>query len=177
MPDQQSGPSTPSAVHDVARELLGVLPFGLSAAAFARCPRLTELTEGRPAAVVEAIDSLDRPPAVVGHAEPVAAEVARHMLHVLLASRDMGWPGQDSPLGVRRVAAADLFFDATQAVLADHEWKGPHGVEFALLTALAERICRTAARRATARAAEVRARDVGVERLGHLHRVHRPRAL
>lgn len=196
MPDQRPDVPGPDAVadgagdgvvHEVARELLGVLPFGLSAAALARCPRLTSLV-GPPAvagtgwrgdahttaAVVEAIESIADPLTLAHHPEPVAPAVARHMLHVLLASRDVSWPGRDSPLGVRRVAAADAYFDATQTVLADHDWKGPHGVEFALLTALAERICRTAAMRATVRAAEVRARDACGERLGHLRRVHPP---
>jgi hypothetical protein len=194
MPDQRpeaTGPADGAAdgvVHEVARELLGVLPFGLTAAALARCPRLTSLIgpaavagkERRAeahatAAIVEAIESMTGPTVLPSHPEPVAPAVARHMLHVLLASRDVSWPGRDSPLGVRRVAAADLYFDATQTVLADHDWRGPNGVEFALLTALAERICRTAAVRATARAAEVRARDACGERLGHLHRVHPPR--
>ncbi len=71
------------------------------------------------------------------HPDPLAPALVRHMLHVLLATRDLGWPGTDAPLSVRRVAAADLFFDATQTVLSDHDWKGPNGVEFALLTALA----------------------------------------
>jgi hypothetical protein len=201
MPDQRpevTGPDGPvdgavdgavdGVVHEVARELLGVLPFGLTTAALARCPRLTALI-GPPAVagkercgdahttatIVEAIESMTDPTVLPHHPEPVAPAVARHMLHVLLASRDVSWPGRDSPLGVRRVAAADLYFDATQTVLADHDWRGPHGVEFALLTGLAERICRTAALRATARAAEVRARDACGERLGQLHRVHPPR--
>ncbi len=176
-------------VHEVARELLGVLPFGLTAAALARCPRLTSLVgppavagEGRrgdahtTAAGVEAIESMTEPLVLAHHPEPVAPAVARHMLHVLLASRDVSWPGRDSPLGVRRVAAADLYFDATQTVLTDHDWKGPLGVEFALLTALADKICRSAALRATVRAAEARARDACGERLGHLRRVHPPQA-
>jgi hypothetical protein len=99
------------------------------------------------------------------------------MLHVLLATRDLGWPGTDAPLGVRRVAAADLFFDATQAVLSDHDWKGPNGVEFALLTALAARVCRDASRHVRAEADEGRARDAGGEVLGRLRRVQRPRRL
>ena len=99
------------------------------------------------------------------------------MLHVLLATRDLGWPGTDAPLSVRRVAAADLYFDATQEVLADHDWKGPDGVEFALLRALAGRVCRTAELRASAHAEQGRAWDATEERLGHLHRVRRPRGL
>ena len=101
------------------------------------------------------------------------------MLHVLLATRDLGWPGPDAPLSVRRVAAADLFFDATQTVLGDDDWKGPNGVEFALLQVLAGRICRIAPLPTPApgsgddRAAE----QLSPERLGQLHRVQRPRGL
>src|SRR6185312_2184928 len=112
------------------------------------------------------------------HAEPLTPAVVRRMLHVLLATRDLGWPGTDAPLSVRRVAAADLFFDDTQTVLSDHDWKGPNGVEFALLTALAGQVYRTASRRAATTAAdEGRARDAGGEMLGQLHRVRRPRGL
>ena len=91
------------------------------------------------------------------------------MLHVLLATRDLGWPGPDAPLSVRRVAAADLFFDATQTVLGDDDWKGPHGVEFALLRILAGQLCRIAPLPEAGQPAP--------ERLGHLHRVQRPRGL
>jgi hypothetical protein len=192
MPDPRS--ATPSAAdvpdpaHAIARELLGVLPFGARADTLARCPRLAERVDGddggaapgerAAAAVVEAIESFtgslhlpDR------HPDPLAPALVRRMLHVLLATRDLGWPGTDAPLSVRRVAAADLFFDATQTVLSDDDWKGPNGVEFALLTALAGRVCRTASLRASVEADEGRARDASVEMLGHLHRVQRPRGL
>ena len=103
------------------------------------------------------------------------------MLHVLLATHDLGWPGPDAPLSVRRVAAADLFFDATQTVLGDDDWKGPNGVEFALLQVLAGRLCRIAPLRTEParhdgdpdRAAE----ELAPERLGHVHRMRRPRGL
>jgi hypothetical protein len=98
------------------------------------------------------------------------------MLHVLLATRDLGWPGPDAPLSVRRVAAADLFFDATQTVLADDAWKGPDGVEFALLRMLAGRICHIAPLPTPARTDE-RVDETSGERLGHLRRVQRPRGL
>ena len=79
------------------------------------------------------------------------------------------------------VAAADLFFDATQTVLSDDDWKGPNGVEFALLTALAGRVCHAAPRRAPTGDAtgddEGRARDTAGEMLGRLRRVQRPRGL
>jgi hypothetical protein len=133
------------------------------------------------AAVVAAIESFAGAVHLPRQPEPLPAELVRHMLHVLLATRDLGWPGTDAPLSVRRVAAADLFFDATQTVLSDHDWKGPHGVEFALLTALAGRVCDTAPRRAPARDAswddEGRARDTAGEMLGRLRRVQRPRGL
>jgi hypothetical protein len=185
-------PGPADQAHDptftVARELLGVLPFGARADALARCPALVAQAGGAPpgeaggeraaAVVVEAIESVrgsvDLPDR---HPDPLAPGLVRRMLHVLLATRDLGWPGTDAPLSVRRVAAADLFFDATQTVLADDDWKGPNGVEFALLTALARRICRTPARPAPAGPGEGRARDTGGERLGHLHRVQRPRGL
>jgi len=194
------GPGTqaPDPTYEIARELLGVLPFGARAEALARCPALVAQVVAEPtaepgtgeptagsgtaervaAAVFEAIESV--PGAVIlpdRHPDPLAPALVRRMLHVVLATRDLGWPGTDAPLSVRRVAAADLFFDATQIVLADDDWKGPNGVEFALLTALARRICRTSPRPAAAGPGEGRARDAGVERLGHLHRVHRPRGL
>ena len=78
---------------------------------------------------------------------------------------------------MRRVAAADLFFDATQTVLGDDDWKGLDGVEFALLRMLAGRICPD---RPAARAGPARSGRVGGttgERLGHLRRVQRPRGL
>ena len=102
--------------------------------------------------------------------------MVRRMLHVLLATRDLGWPGLDAPLSVRRVAAADLFFDATQTVLGDDDWKGPDGVEFALLRILAGRICRIAPLPAPART-DKRVDETSGERLGHLRRVQRPRGL
>ena len=85
-----------------------------------------------------------------------AATVVRRILHVLLATRDLGWPGPDAPLSVRRVAAADVFFDATQTVLGDDDWKGPDGVEFALLRVLAGRICRIAPLPAPANRSQIR---------------------
>ena len=184
----------PGLAHDptytIARELLGILPFGARAETLTRCPRLIEQVDdgadGDPApagaraaaAVVDAIESFPDPVHLPDrNPEPLAPALVRRMLHVLLATRDLGWPGTDAPLSVRRVAAADLYFDATQEVLADHDWKGPHGVEFALLRALAGRICRTAALRASAHEEQGRAWDATEERLGHLHRVRRPRGL
>jgi hypothetical protein len=77
---------------------------------------------------------------------------------------------------VRRVAAADLFFDATQTVLGDDDWKGPDGLEFALLRMLAGRICRIAPLPSPA-PVDACVHETAGERLGHLHRVHRPRGL
>ena len=194
-PENGRGPSRPVAdlIHTVARELLEVLPFGVRDDAVVRCPTLVAqvtggATVGAPgdpapgtravAAVVEAIESLPAPVTLPDrHPDPLPPELVRRMLHVLLATRDLGWPGTDAPLSVRRVAAADLFFDATQTVLGDDDWKGPNGVEFALLTALARRICRARPRPAAAGPGEGRARDAGAERLGHLHRIQRPRGL
>jgi hypothetical protein len=186
MPDARpADPTAPDPVHEIARELLNILPFGAGVDALDRCPRLGDMIgDGvrTRAALVEAIESFpDRVDVADHHLDPLAPGLVRHMLHVLLATRDLGWPGTDAPLSVRRVAAADLFFDATQTVLADDDWKGPDGVEFALLTALAARLCRTGPRGAPGRpdaaAPGGRARDAGSERLGHLHRVHRPRGL
>jgi len=164
--------------YEIARELVGVLPFGARTDTVARCARITERVEagGALSAVVEAIESV---PAVYlpgHHPEPVAPAVVRRMLHVLLATRDLGWPGPDAPLSVRRVAAADLFFDATQTVLGDDDWKGPNGVEFALLKVLADRICGIAPL-PTAATGHEPGREPGTERLGHLHRTRNPRGL
>jgi hypothetical protein len=187
MPDPR--PAGPDLAHEIARELLNVLPFGARPAALRRCPRLArrvdEALDATPpddgsraaAAVVDAVESAVRPVPVPGQPEPLPAPLVRHMLHVLLATRDMGWPGVDAPLSVRRVAAADLFFDATQTVLTDDDWKGPDGVEFALLSALAGALCRRTVRRSAVCPDEERAPDVGAEMLGHLHRVRRPRGL
>ena len=175
-------PAGPDPVHEIARELLNVLPFGARPAALARCPRLAERVdaatgEAALAAVVAAVEASTDPVRLPGrHPDPLPPALVRHMLHVLLATRDLGWPGTDAPLSVRRVAAADLFFDATQTVLSDHDWKGPDGVEFALLTALATAVCAATARPASG-ADEGRARDAGAEMLGQLHRVRRPRGL
>lgn len=191
-PHGRPRPARPDPVHVIARELLGVLPFGARPEALARCPALVARVHGlplraRPApvgpaesarvadAVVAAIEAPDGAVSVRGHAEPLDPDLVRRMLHVLLATRDLGWPGTDAPLSVRRVAAADLFFDATQTVLADDDWKGPQGVEFALLTALAARICRTPPPAGGPGDAGALFGDPGVERLGHLGRVHRPR--
>jgi hypothetical protein len=168
-------------VYEIARELVGVLPFGARRDTVGRCARLTDRVdgEGAVATVVEAIESVPAVHLPGHHPEPLAPAVVRQMLHVLLATRDLGWPGPDAPLSVRRVAAADLFFDATQTVLGDDAWKGPNGVEFALLQVLADRICRIAPLRTPVpgsgddRAAE----QLSPERLGHLHRVQRPRGL
>jgi hypothetical protein len=191
MPDPRSAthPVTNLAdpAHAIARELLGVLPFGARAETLTRCPRLVERAddgdgpdgtgERTAAAVVEAIESLPGPVRLPGpHPDPVPSALVQRMLHVLLATRDLGWPGTDAPLSVRRVAAADLYFDATQTVLSDHDWKGPNGVEFALLTALAGRVCHMASLRAAADAEEGRAWDTRCEMLGHLHRLQWPRA-
>jgi hypothetical protein len=165
--------------YEIARELVGVLPFGARHDTVARCTRLTERVEGEQAvdALVEAIDSVTAPVDLPDHhPEPVAPALVRRMLHVLLATRDLGWPGPDAPLSVRRVAAADLFFDATQTVLGDDDWKGPDGVEFALLRILAGRICRIAPLPAPART-DKRVDETSGERLGHLRRVQRPRGL
>jgi hypothetical protein len=174
MPDLDSTHPAADAERAVARELLAVLPFGVRPEALARCPRLVELTgDGHraAAAVVAAIESLTAPLHIPDqHPDPLPAAVVRPMLHVLLASKDLGWPRPGAPIGIRRVAAADLFFDATQTVLSDSEWKGPHGVEFALLRALAARIVAVAPARPRAVPPEV-----GGEMLGHLHRVRRPR--
>jgi hypothetical protein len=182
MPDPRltdQAPDGPDPTHEIARELLGVLPFGARADALARCPRIAERVDGdgdrAVTAVVEGIESftagvhlLDR------HPEPLTAPLVRRMLHVLLATRDLGWPGLDAPLSVRRVAAADLFFDATQTVLADDDWKGPHGVEFALLLLLAGRVCH-AAPMGTSGPPAGWGHEPGGERLGQLHRVRHPR--
>lgn len=185
-------PDDSDPAHEIARELLGVLPFGARAETLTRCPRLIEQVDagrhvstrcGRrtTAAVVEAIESFAAPVPLDRQPEPLSAELVRHMLHVLLATRDLGWPGTDAPLSVRRVAAADLFFDATQTVLSDHDWKGPNGVEFALLTALAGRVCHAAARHPATRAASGagpdHTPDAGGEVLGRLRRVQRPHGL
>jgi hypothetical protein len=187
-PRSATHPATTPAdpAHVIARELLGVLPFGARAETLARCPRLVERVddgdvpegtgERTVAAVVEAIESFSGPVDLPDpHPGPVPPTLVRRMLHVLLATRDLGWPGTDAPLSVRRVAAADLYFDATQTVLSDHDWKGPNGVEFALLTALAGRVCHAASLRAAADAEEGRAWDTSCEMLGHPHRVQRPR--
>jgi hypothetical protein len=189
-PEEGSPSLVPGPAHTMARELLGVLPFGVRPETLLRCPRLVEQVDAGESAgdaeagartaavVVDAIESFSDPVHLPDRQpEPLAPALVRRMLHVLLATRDLGWPGTDAPLSVRRVAAADLYFDATQEVLADHDWKGPHGVEFALLTALAGSICRTAALRASADADEGRAWDASEERLGHLHRAQRPRGL
>lgn len=210
MRDPRSASPVDAAAFAIARELLGVLPFGVlpfgaRPEVLARCPQLAERVvddddgghghgghghgedgggaapadgERAAAVVVEAIetftDEVDLPDR---HPDPLPPALVRRVLHVLLATRDLGWPGTDAPLSVRRVAAADLFFDATQTVLPDDDWKGPNGVEFALLTALAGRICRTASLRASAEADEGRARSASGEVLGRLHRVQRPRRL
>lgn len=181
-PAVHPAPDTPDPTHEIACELLGILPFGARADTLARCPRLTERVDASALeAVVEAIESFAGSLVLAPHPDPLPAGLVRHMLHVLLATRDLGWPGTDAPLSVRRVAAADLYFDATQTVLSDHDWKGPHGVEFALLTALAGRVCHTAAQRAGSAAVsgydEGRARDTAGEMLGRLHRVQHPRGL
>jgi hypothetical protein len=166
-------------VYEIARELVGVLPFGARGDSVARCTRLSERVEVERgvATVVEAIESVTGPVSLPAHhSEPVAAAVVRRILHVLLATRDLGWPGPDAPLSVRRVAAADLFFDATQTVLGDDDWKGLDGVEFALLQVLAGRICRIAPLPAPA-PEDARLQETAGERLGHLHRLHRPRGL
>ena len=165
-------------VYEIARELVGVLPFGARSDTVARCTRLTERVEVERAVatVVEAIESVTGPVHLPEHhSEPVAPAVVRRMLHVLLATRDLGWPGPDAPLSVRRVAAADLFFDATQTVLGDDDWKGPNGVEFALLQVLAGTDLPD-------RAAPAPAPEDGPPRVGRraarpLHRVRRPRGL
>jgi hypothetical protein len=162
--------------YEIARELVGVLPFGARREIVARCARLAERVEGEHAvdAVVEAIESVTASVDLPGHhPEPLAPAVVQRMLHVLLGTRDLGWPGLDAPLSVRRVAAADLFFDATQTVLGDDDWKGPNGVEFALLRVLAQRICRIAP--LPSPDAEGGPSESAGERLGQLHRVRRPR--
>jgi hypothetical protein len=185
-PAVHPAPDTPDPTHEIACELLGILPFGARADTLARCPRLTERVDASALeAVVEAIESFAGSLVLAPHPEPLPAGLVRHMLHVLLATRDLGWPGTDAPLSVRRVAAADLYFDATQTVLSDHDWKGPNGVEFALLTALAGRVCQAAARHTATRAPSAAApdtepgqgHDAGGEVLGRLRRVQRPRGL
>jgi hypothetical protein len=167
----------PDPAFEIARELVGVLPFGARADTVARCTRLTERVgdERAVTTVVTAIESVTAPVHLPEHhAEPLAPAVVRRMLHVLLATRDLGWPGPDAPLSVRRVAAADLFFDATQSVLGDDDWKGPDGLEFALLQVLAGRICRIAPPPTTAPPGDD-VDEAAAERLGHLHRVQRRR--
>ena len=201
-PASHPAPDDPDPTHEIACELLGILPFGARAEALARCPRLAERVDtrgsttgrmregrrtGRPRRARPRRRSTRRSSrspvrcTCTGSPSRCPGELVRHMLHVLLATRDLGWPGTDAPLSVRRVAAADLFFDATQTVLSDHDWKGPNGVEFALLTALAARVCHRAPRRAAVGAAswddEGRARDTAGEMLGRLRRVQRPRGL
>jgi hypothetical protein len=168
----------PDPAYEIARELVGVLPFGVRDDTVAGCARLTERVEGA-AVVVEAIESITESVRLSRHhPEPLAPAVVRSMLHVLLATRDLGWPGPDAPLSVRRVAAADLFFDATQTVLGDDAWKGPNGVEFALLRLLAGRICLIAPLRTAAEDDPGSGADqLGAERLGHLHRMRHPRGL
>jgi len=168
--------------YEIARELVGILPFGARGDTVPRCTRLTERVEGERAvdAVVEAIESVTVSVPLPGHhPEPLPPAVVRRMLHVLLATRDLGWPGPDAPLSVRRVAAADLFFDATQTVLGDDDWKGPNGVEFALLRELAGRICRLAPRTPASEGDDPGSAvdRLGPERLGHLHRMNRPHGL
>jgi len=168
--------------YEIARELVGVLPFGARSDTVGRCARLTERVESERAVavVVEAIESVTGPVHLPGHhGDPLAPAVVRRMLHVLLATRDLGWPGPDAPLSVRRVAAADLFFDATQTVLGDDAWKGPNGVEFALLQVLAGRICAIAPlpTPAPGRGDDRGAERLSPERLGQVHRVQRPRGL
>ena len=157
----RSTPSAPDPVYEVARELHGILPFGARPDVLTRCPRLVDSVgdpaddgaagdagDGAMAAVVAAIEAITGSVHLPDHhGEPLGPALVRRMLHVLLATRDLGWPGTDAPLSVRRVAAADLFFDDTQTVLSDDDWKGPNGVEFALLTALAGRVCHAAAAR------------------------------
>ena len=192
-PDVASDP--PDVAYAIARELHGILPFGARADALTRCPRLADRVgraagpdegpdrgagpdERTAAAVVSAIESFTDPVDLPDHHPgPLPPDLVRRMLHVLLATRDLGWPGTDAPLSVRRVAAADLFFDSTQTVLSDHDWKGPEGAEFALLTVLAERVCRrTPPHVAPAADGGDGDRDAG-EMLGKLHRVRRPRGL
>jgi hypothetical protein len=181
-------PDPPVTAYEIARELHGILPFGARAGALARCPRLGEQVGSTPgdgefvaATVVAAIDSFTDPVPLAHFAHTLAPALARRMLHVLLATRDLGWPGTDAPLSVRRVAAADLFFDDTQTVLSDDDWKGPNGVEFALLTAFADRLCRVPRRSGQSTPDdefdEGHVRDTGAERLGQLHRVQPPRRI
>ena len=167
--------------HAIARELVGVLPLGARPEVLARCGRLARRIQGdgnrAVEAVVEAIDHITEPVQLPDwHPGPLPAAVVRRMLHVLLASKDLGWPGLDAPVGIRRVAAADLFFDATQTVLGDDDWKGPNGVEFALLKVVAARICRIAPLPSPASEGGPVHESAG-ERLGQLHRVRRPRGL
>ena len=87
-------------VYEIARELVGVLPFGARGDTVARCTRLTERVEVERAVgtIVEAIESVTGPVLLPEHhSEPVAPAVVRRMLHVLLATRDLGWPGPDAP--------------------------------------------------------------------------------
>src|SRR3954447_21509958 len=126
-PADQRAPDAPDPIHEIARELLGILPFGARPDTLGRCPRLTERVDaarlddrwpgggerGDPAASstraaaagARAIESVAaRAGSCAGslplarRPEPLAPELARHMLHVLLATRDLGWPGTDAPL-------------------------------------------------------------------------------
>jgi hypothetical protein len=167
--------------HTIARELVGVLPLGARPEVLARCGRLARRIQGdgnRAAeAVVEAIDHITEPVQLPDwHPGPLPAALVRRMLHVLLASKDLGWPGLDAPVGIRRVAAADLFFDATQTVLGDDDWRGPDGFEYALLLVLSRRIVRLRPDEPVP-APGHSPLDGSGEVLGRIHRVRRPPGL
>ena len=68
--------------YEIARELVGVLPFGARTDTVARCARITERVEagGALSAVVEAIESVPAVHLPGHHAEPVAPAVVRRML-------------------------------------------------------------------------------------------------
>jgi hypothetical protein len=166
--------------HTIARELVGVLPLGARPEVLSRCGRLTHRVQGDGnralEAVVEAIDHITEPVQLPDwHPSPLQASLVRRMLHVLLASQDVGWPGLDAPVGIRRVAAADLFFDATQTVLGDHDWRGPDGIEFALLLVLSRRIVHLRPDEAARAAGRGSHPEGSGEVLGRIHKVRRPR--
>src|SRR5690242_20772453 len=90
-------PDRSVSAYEIARELHGILPFGARAGALARCPRLGEQVGSPPedggfvaATVVAAIDSFTDPVRLTHDARPVRPALVRRMLHVLLATRDLG---------------------------------------------------------------------------------------
>ena len=165
MPDSRTAvhpaPDGPDPDYEIACELLGVLPFGARAEALTVSPARERVdTAGSTGPRGRAAgrdgrsarrgggrrgDRVGRRPGAPARAPSRAAAPASWSgtcCTCCWPPATWAGPVPDAPLSVRRVAAADLFFDATQTVLGDDDWKGPNGVEFALLTAFAARICR-----------------------------------